>query len=131
MTSNASHLVVYGVIINKSRVPRPNLTVKAFDRNVGLDDTLLGQSDTDNQGKYSITYSSEQLGGKDAADMLICVYNGNILLQISDVIFNASNATIKDFVIPDENPTFKRLAAKIQPLLRAIDLLGRPRVVSS
>jgi hypothetical protein len=39
-------------------------------------------------------------------------------LQISDVIFNASNETTKDFVIADENPELRRLAAKIQPLLR-------------
>jgi hypothetical protein len=95
------------------------LTVKAFDRNVGVDDTLLGQATTDAQGNHSIAYTIKQLGGNSAADLVICMYQDDKLLQTSDAIFNAQQTVAKDFLIPlAEKPEFQRLSGVIQPLLR-------------
>jgi hypothetical protein len=122
MTSFEPQFVVHGVIRNQDSAPRPGLTVKAFDRNVGMDDTLLGQTVTDDRGYYSITYTAEQLGDKAAADMVISVYQGNNLLQTSDVIFNMGKVGTRDFVVPEVNPIFNKLRDLIQSLLRYADL---------
>jgi len=99
--------------------PRSGLTVKAFDRHIGSDDTLPGEAVTDNQGRYSIMYPQEKLGGKSAADLVLMVYSGNKLLQQSDVIFNAQVNETKDFFFPVYVvPEFQRLSDTIAPLIR-------------
>jgi hypothetical protein len=95
-----------------------NIIVKAFDRNVGADDKLLGQATANGQGNYSIFYTLDELGGKSAADMVIVLYRDENLLQNSDVIFNAGPEIIKDFIVPvNTTPEFQRLSDKIKPLL--------------
>jgi hypothetical protein len=89
-----------------------------FDRNSGKDDKLLGISTTNNQGNYSIGYTNQILGGKASADLVICVYQNDRLLQTSDLIFNAGQKVIKDFIIPvTKTPDSQRLKKTIQPLL--------------
>ena len=96
-----------------------NLIIKAFDRNLGEKDTLLGQAATDAQGSYSMVYSSGKLDGKSAADLVICLYQDDNLLQTSDVIFNAQADVTKDFiVILTPESEFNHLTKIIQPLLR-------------
>jgi hypothetical protein len=111
--------------------PRSGLTVKAFDRRIGSDDTLLGEGVTDNQGRYSITYPQEKLGGNPAADLVLMIYSGNKLLQQSDVIFNAQVNETKDFFFPIYVvPEFQRLSDKIAPLIRkkiGLPILKRTR----
>lgn len=67
--TRGGQLIIQGKITDQTSAPRPGLTVKAFDRNVGADDTLLGQTATDAQGQYSISYTLSQLKGKPAADL--------------------------------------------------------------
>jgi hypothetical protein len=110
---------VHGQITDQNGSPQSGLAVKAFDRNIGKVDTLFGQAATDAQGNYRITYASKQLDGKSTADLVVAVYQGESLLQTSDVIFDASPEVVKDFTIAmDQGPEFQRLAAKIEPLLR-------------
>ena len=124
--TDGPQFIVHGVIRNQDSAPRPGLTVKAFDRNVGTHDTLLGQAVTDDQGNYSITYTTEQLGDKGAADMVISVYQGNNLLQTSDVIFNTGKVETKDFVVPEAVASeFHNLSQNIQSLLRNKNVLGK------
>ena len=73
--------VVQGTITDQTSAPRPGLTVKAFERNLGVEDLLLGQNTTDKQGHYSISYSAKQLKGKAAADLEVSVYQDKLLLQ--------------------------------------------------
>lgn len=110
-----NQFLVQGRIISQDGTPRPGLTVKAFDRNVGAADILLGQATTDQQGNYQIYYTLGQLGGKPAANLVIRVYQDNKLLQESDVIFDAQPRETKDFVIPlnNSNPVFSDMAEKI------------------
>lgn len=125
--TDAPEFVVHGTVRNQDGAPKPGLTVKAFDRNIGADDTLLGQATTDAEGNYSILYMLEQLSGKTAADMVISVYLDATLLQNSDIIFNAQLTETKDFIISVAPlPEFQHLADKIGPLLRnKIGLTGR------
>lgn len=111
--------IVSGMVRDQDNAPRPGLTVKAFDHNSGKDDLLLGMSTTNNQGDYSISYTSQILGGKASADLVISVYQKDRLLQTSDLIFNARQKEIKDFIIPiTKAPDSQRLKNAIQPLLR-------------
>jgi hypothetical protein len=104
------NLIVHGRVTTSDGLPAGNLTIKAYDRNLGEDDTLLGQATTDAQGNYSIVYSSDKLDGKSAADLVICLYQDGKLLQTSDVIFNARPLETKDFVIAATvQPEFPRL----------------------
>lgn len=110
--------IVSGMVRDQDNAPRPGLTVKAFDRNSGKDDIFLGMSTTNNQGNYSIGYTSQILGVKASADLVISVYKNDELLQTSDLIFNAGQKEIKDFIIPiNKAPEYEHLKNKIQPLL--------------
>jgi hypothetical protein len=109
--------VVQGQVRASDGGPEPGLTVTAFDRDVGRNDTLLGRAMTDGNGRYSISYAPEQLGGKPAADLLVGVYKDETLLQSSDVIFNARPVETHDFIIRSTPaPDFQHIPDKIRPL---------------
>lgn len=111
--------VVRGKVRDQDNAPRPGLTVKAFDHNSDKDDRLLGKATTDNQGNYSIVYTSQKLGGKASADLVISVYQYDRLLQTSDLIVNAQQIVIIDFIIPiTKAPDSQRFKKTIQPLQR-------------
>lgn len=121
--------VARGRVTDSDKHPVSQLLVKAFDRNVGIDDRLLGQTLTDASGDYLITYTREQLQGKSAADLVICLYRNSRLCISSDVIFDAAPETIKDFCITNSSSSeFDRLAAQIEPLLTTSH---RPEKLSS
>lgn len=110
--------VVHGIVQDQNGEPQSGLNVKAFDCNIGMDDTLIGHHATDDQGNYSISYPLSKLHGKTAADLAISVYQKDRLLQEADVIFNAKPDETKDFTVTlDESPEFKLLSEKIRPLL--------------
>ena len=108
------------------------LTVQAFDRNVGAEDTLLGQVTTDPEGNYAIGYFPAQLGGKPNGDLVIKVSRDGVALQTSEVLFNAGALVEKDFVLPATvAPEFDRLVEQVRPVLRgglAIGGLGRDQL---
>ena len=118
------NLIVLGRVTTSDGLPAGNLILKAYDRNVGEDDTLLGQVSTDAQGNYSIVYSSDKLDGKSAADLVICLYQDGKLLQTSDVIFNARPMETRDFVIAAVQPEFPRLdkyALKLEARIKTLN----------
>jgi hypothetical protein len=109
---------VQGNVQNSDGSPRSGLTIRAFDRNIGAEDILLGEAVTDNQGHYSITYPFKKLGSKSAADLVLMVYSDKKLLEQSDIIFNAGVNVTKDFFLPvPAVPEFQRLSDAIIPLL--------------
>lgn len=111
--------VVRGRVIDSDGHPVGRLLVKAFDRTVGSDDRLLGQALTDAGGAYFITYKREQLAGKEAADLVICLYrNAEEMGICSDVIFDATPETTKDFCITTSLYEFDRPTADIESLRR-------------
>lgn len=112
--------VVRGKITDQDGAPRPGLIVKASARNIGINDELLGQAITNSEGNYFISYTVVKVDGNTATvNLVISVYHNAILLQSSDVIFNAAQQTTKDFVIPvTADPQFEIIEIKIKPLLR-------------
>jgi hypothetical protein len=117
---------VEGTVKDSSGNPCQGLIVKAFDRNISADDTLLGQATTHAEGNYSISYTLKQLSGKTAADLVICMYQGDELLQTSDVIFNARTMESRDLIITIKKESdFHYLSSRIQPLLREKTKIAR------
>jgi hypothetical protein len=115
---SADLAIISGKVYYSDGSPRTGLTVKAFDRNIGADDTLLGEAVTDKLGSYSISYSLNNPGGKSSADLVICVYQDTLLLQTSDVIFNARMTETKDFAFSSSSSTeYHYLLESIKPLL--------------
>jgi hypothetical protein len=112
--------IVRGKITDQDGAPRPGLIVKASARNIGKDDELLGQAITNSEGYYFISYTVGNVGGNTATvNLIISVYQSAVLLQSSDVIFNAAQQTTKDFVIPvTDEPQFEIIENNIKPLLR-------------
>ncbi len=120
--------VVQGHVLTSDGNPLSGRTVKAFDRNVGAPDTLLGQSATDARGRYSISYPQKVLSGKTAADLVLSVYGESNLLRNSDVIFNARPTETIDFLLPTPPaPEFQRISDAIKPLLGRRIALGELR----
>jgi hypothetical protein len=116
--TNTLQFTVSGTVRDQDNAPRTGLIVKVFDRNAGTDDKLLGKATTDVQGYYYIGYTTQDLGGKTSANLVISVYQNDKLLQTSDVIFNAGQKVIKDFIIPViTSPEVPRLDKTIKPLL--------------
>ena len=87
---------------------------------LGKNDELLGQAITNSEGNYFISYTVSNVDGNTATvNLIISVYQSAILLQSSDVIFNAAQQTTKDFVIPvTDEPQFYIIENKIKPLPR-------------
>ena len=109
---------ISGKVWYSEGTPCVGLTVKAFDRNIGTDDCLLGQGVTDTQGMYGISYLLEIPGSTSAADLVLMVFSDEKLVQQSDVIFNAQASETKDFIVPVANETeFTKLSDAIVPLL--------------
>ena len=115
--------IVHGHVTTSEGKPATDMILKAFDRNVGIDDTLLGQAALDVQGQYCIAYTLDQLHGKSVADLVISLHTrgGDTPLRTTDVIFNAGPDTVQDFQLPAPSlpviSEFERLKAKIKPLL--------------
>jgi len=112
--------VVRGNITDQDGAPRPGLIVKASVRNIGKNDELLGQAITNSEGNYLISYAVGKVDGNTATvNLIISVYQSAILLQSSDVIFNAAQQTTRDFVIPlITEPQFEIIEINIKPLPR-------------
>jgi len=113
------NFAVRGCVMTSGGEPAKNTVIKAFDRNMGEDDTFLGKATSGAEGKYTLTFNARKLSGKAAADLVISIYQDGKLLQTSDVIFNAQTSEIRDFIIPVKTePEFEQFTEKIRPLLR-------------
>jgi hypothetical protein len=104
--------LVFGRVTDSINRYLPNLLVQAFDRDM-RDEELLGESITDKDGKYEITWLHSQLSGRGRkeADILVKVFtqkNKTLLFaaDIDAVRFNASpreeiNITIATAIQPE------------------------------
>jgi hypothetical protein len=111
-TENQKPNLVLGRVVDKLNRPLANLIVQAYDRDMRGEE-LLGESITDREGKYEITWLHSQLSGrgKKTADLAIKVFTRGkkTLLFESDidaVRFNASpreeiNITIETVIKPE------------------------------
>jgi hypothetical protein len=110
---------INGKVRYSDGTPCVGLTIKAFDRNIGADDCLLGQGVTDTRGMYALSYPLEIPGNKSAADLVLMVFSDEKLVQQSDVIFNAQASETRDFILPVAIETeFTKLSSAIAPFSR-------------
>lgn len=89
-------LTVSGRISHPKGKPRKNLTIKAFDKDLGRE-IILGEATTDESGKYTITYKSDQLSraSKTNADLIIRAYDKKgDQVAVSPLILNTSDEQV-------------------------------------
>ncbi|SEO46411.1 carboxypeptidase-like regulatory domain-containing protein [Nitrosovibrio sp. Nv6] len=85
--------IVRGIIRYADGAPLPDVVVRAFDRDMRAE-ALLGNTVTDAEGFYEITYSVGQFQAKKAqADLVMRVFRqgeGEEEIAVSDIVFDAS-----------------------------------------
>lgn len=100
------NFVVYGKVVNTDGSPQDGLHVKALDKQLRKE-TLLGETDSENTGKYRIHYQLQQLAsGKSAADLIVRVYENaksSEILASSPLILNALQEEEINLVIGEES----------------------------
>ena len=96
--------IVYGTVVNSDSSPAQGLTVNAFDKDLAGED-LLGESITNADGAYRITYSEEQFrrstserGGPDLF-VRVLTKDGKNLFQ-SNTVLNAPPEQRLDVMLP-------------------------------
>jgi len=109
--------------------PGANITVRAYNRDVGRDDQLLGEAKTDEQGKYQISYTAAAFAdrGKTSADLFVRIFTADgTELQTSDIRFNASSDEKIDVLIQRKQyggtSEYERVKNSVTPLLRDVPL---------
>jgi hypothetical protein len=99
------NFVVYGKVVKGDGSPQCGLRVKAFDKQL-KHEILLGETDTDEKGKYKIQYQLLQLGsGKSDPDLIIRVYGSEKStdpLASSPLILNALQEEEVNLIIGEE-----------------------------
>lgn len=119
---------VQGTVYDEWLKPLPNASVMAFDMNLRTE-LLLGENDTDSNGRYSINFTQDKFAktGKSAPDIVVRLYgqDGN-LLKSSNTTFNAPqtlqidiNLSTQAFTGPSE---FDYLVAQITPLIGQVTI---------
>ena len=64
--------LVYGQVTDKINQPLANLIVQAYDRDMRSEE-LLGETVTDKNGKYEISWSANQLTGRERKEADIAI----------------------------------------------------------
>lgn len=123
-----STYTVTGHITNPSGQALNRLSVRAYDVDL-RQRQLLGETQTNRQGEYTIHYTTEQLvrSDKQVPDLLIEVLDaGQVLLGQSDIQFRAASETTVDIILAAGKYTplteFDDLTATITPLLERTGL---------
>src|SRR6266508_1762412 len=100
MTSDDGFMV-RGQIRRNSR-PLAHAVVRAFHRELRHED-LLGETTTDAEGRYKVSYSAErfQRGEKDGPNLVVRVGDGTRPLAESPVLFHAQAVETVDLVATD------------------------------
>jgi hypothetical protein len=94
-------LLVKGEVHLSDGSPFAGLTVRAFDRDLRGEE-LLGETTTDENGQYEITYSATQFrrAEKSSADIIVRAYEkGSKLVTESQIIFNAKPLETVNLVV--------------------------------
>ncbi|KAH8745247.1 hypothetical protein BGZ57DRAFT_975557 [Hyaloscypha finlandica] len=123
--SKATIYTVSGTVYNPNDTLAPNLTVKAFDRDLRRE-CALGQATTTVEGVYSIRYTSERFGRaeKGTADLCFRVVDSKgcelYVTPFDDTIFNAPINCVFDIHLQSGDTTitsdFQRILDAIKPL---------------
>ena len=123
---------VSGQVMRSDSEPAAGVTVRAYDRDMRSRE-LLGETTTDETGRYEISYSREQFSRaeKGRADLVVQVFNeaGTELEAESEreeTIFNAGPEERVDLRIVSDEPItlseYERLIRELTPLLEGVAL---------
>ncbi|SMX36817.1 neuraminidase-like domain-containing protein [Maliponia aquimaris] len=125
---------VFGQVTHGTARPRPaaGLRVRVFDRDM-RSETLLGETLTAQDGRYSVTYTRESFAAaeKDYADLVVRVFDaeGKVALNHpgpDQILFNAgpeARIDIRLDTAPAEATSlFERLLDTLKPLIRDVPL---------
>src|SRR5215212_119275 len=115
--------IVIGQVFKANGDVFPNLTVKAFDKDL-RSEQLLKTDSTKSEGEYSIFYHASDFTplDKDRADLFLRVFDGTTLVATSAIIFNAAKVEVVNFTLGDARglSEFERMAKEIFPLLNGL-----------
>ena len=119
---------VAGAVRSTSGGPIVRAVVRAYDRDLpSLErDELLGETPTDQDGRYVITYTQAQFRRteKSRADLLVRVFDDTATrpLAASRTIFNARDTETVNLVVQGGVSEYQRLMRDITPLLGGLSL---------
>ncbi len=123
--SELSKYQVQGQIQQAYAPPLAGALVRAFDKDL-RHEQLLGETTTDRQGLYAISYTQAQFrrAEKFSADLIVRVYNGEgVLLVESPIIFNSQSWETVDLMVPgEEKSEYERFLAELTPVLDGVRL---------
>ena len=117
---------VVGQISNSDGTPLANGFVRAFDRDMRSEE-FLGETKSDNNGKYRIEYTSDKLSRaeKRSADLRVSVSNdAGLELATSPIHFNSPPVTSINLVVGEKTrqrrSEFERYVNELTPLKQGI-----------
>jgi Tc toxin complex TcA C-terminal TcB-binding domain/Neuraminidase-like domain/Salmonella virulence plasmid 28.1kDa A protein/Putative peptidoglycan binding domain len=126
--------IVQGLVRLPDGTPSPNITVKAFDKDLRSEQEL-GTTTTNSDGYYRIPYTREQFSRAEklTADLIVRAFYSDPtgivpifrLLATSDVLYNAPSIASIDLTIGGEyrgKSEYERYVAEVTPLLQDIPL---------
>ena len=99
--------------------------VRAFDKDLRSEE-LLGEHNTDAEGRYEIQYSAEQFSRaeKQHADLIVRAYDDGLEITSSAIIFNAASEETVNLIIDNDayrGPSeYERLVQDLTPLLNGL-----------
>jgi hypothetical protein len=121
-----SRLLVRGQVTDAQGGPLADLIVRAFDRDMRSEE-LLGETQTDIQGRYVIAYSADQFARaeKRSADLRVSLCNAAGLELVSSPIhFNAQPIEHIDLITDDKQnlgpSEYERLVEILKPLVQGV-----------
>ncbi|HWS86526.1 MAG TPA: neuraminidase-like domain-containing protein [Pyrinomonadaceae bacterium] len=91
--------LVEGSVVSPDRGGVGGLRVLVVDKNVGADVTLA-ETETDDRGRYSASYTAAALRGKQRPDLQARAYSGRAFLAASAVRYNAGGSERLDVRLP-------------------------------
>jgi hypothetical protein len=118
-------LLVQGIVRDPQGILLAGIPIMAFDRDLRTEQ-LLGQSRTNDQGSYQISYSTRQFRKheKGSADLVVKAFAADrTLLATSPVMFNAPPSADIDLAIPANAglpSLFERIGQALAPLMEGL-----------
>lgn len=126
-TGSPARWSVRGVLLDAADRPCPGVQVKAFDRNIGAAETLLGGASTDASGRYLIAYQPTQLGrpGKMHADLAVRAYDAKGAEIAARFVCSAPPTAIVDLTLDGDTrgpSEIEQLTATVLPVIGKVPL---------
>ena len=114
-----------GIITHIAGLPLSGCTVRAYDKGIrGSNDTLLGEAQTNRQGRYQIAYGADKLSppGRQSADLVVRVFEGTAQVAESALIPGADSSATVDLKVSAGPCELERLLARVTPSVKDSEL---------